>query len=118
MLAVFPLAKVSNKVGTGCARCLDTLGKNGIIILNVPAGGEDVVNVLCGLLNVALNIHSETRGFWNGKTEVKGNDTRNASKTDEETPSVVDGDSARVRRRKDGILVCRNNDDRDDRGSW
>lgn len=117
-LAVFPLGEVSNKVSTACARCLDTLGNYRVVILDILATGDNGVNVMCGLLDVALDIHSEPRGLGDGETEVKGDDTRNASKTNEETPSVVNGDNTRVGRREDGILVCSNNDDGNDRGGW
>ena len=114
--AIFPLREVGNKVSTACARCLDALGNNRIVVLNVLATGENVFDVLCGLFNVALNIHSKTRGLRNGETEVKGNDTGNASETNEETPSVVDGKSTREGRVEDGILVGSNDDDTNERG--
>ena len=47
-----------------------------------------------------------------------GDNTGNASKTNEDTPSVVDGDCTRVGRRKDGLFVCSNDDDTEERGSW
>lgn len=117
-LAVFPLGEVSDKVGTACARRLDALGNNRIIILDVLAGGENILDVLCGLFNVALDIHRKTWSLGDGETEVQGNDTGNATETDEETPSVVDGNRTRVRGREDSILVRRNDNDADERGDW
>ena len=107
---------MSNKVGTTRARSLDALGHNGIVVLDVPTNGEDVLDILRGLINVALDIHSETRGLWDGETEVEGNHTGNASKPDEETPSMVDGNDTRPWRAEDLILVCRNDDDTDECG--
>lgn len=109
---------MSDEVGTSCVGRLYALGYNGVLVPNVPAGGDDVFNVMGCLIDVAVDIHSETRCFRNGETEVKGNNTRNASKADEETPGIVDGDSTRVRSCEDGILVCSNDDDADNRGNW
>ena len=109
---------MSDEIGAACARSLDALGNNRIRILDVPSGDENVIDVLCGLVNIAFDIHGETRCLGNGKTEVKGDDTRNATKTDEKTPSVVDGESAREGSFKDGVLVCSNDDDTDEGRSW
>lgn len=53
------------------------------------------IDVLDSLLHVALDIEGETRGLWDGETEVKSNATGDTSETDEETPTVVNGNGVR-----------------------
>ena len=63
---------------------------NGIGVDDEGSCSQDVLDVFSGLLNVALNIHGETGGFGDGKTEVKSNAAGNAAKTDKDTPDVID----------------------------
>lgn len=53
------------------------------------------IDVLEGLLHVTLDIEGETRGLWDSETEVESNTTGDASETDEETPTVIDGNGVR-----------------------
>jgi len=53
------------------------------------ARGENIVDILASLLNIALDIHGETRCFRDGETEVESDDTRKTTKTDEKAPTVV-----------------------------
>jgi hypothetical protein len=87
--AVLPLGEVSSEIGPGSLGRLCTLD-HGIRVDNKGTGSQDVLNILCGLLNIALDIHGETRSFWDGQTEVEGNTARNAAKTNKDTPQVVD----------------------------
>jgi hypothetical protein len=80
---------VSSEIGPGSLGCLRTLD-NSIRVDNESTGSQDVLNIFGGLLNIALNIHSETGCFWDSKTEVEGNAARNAAKTDKDTPQVID----------------------------
>ena len=54
------------------------------------AGGENVLDILGSLPDVALDIHGETRSFWDGESEIEGNATGDAAQADEDTPAVVD----------------------------
>jgi len=71
-----------------------------------------------GLFHVTLDIEGETRGFWDSETEVEGDNTRDASETDEETPTVVDAVGCIWGVGKDGALVGVNDDEGDESGSW
>lgn len=88
-LEVLPLAKVGHEVAAGSLGRLDTLD-GGIGVNVVGAAGQEVVNILGGLLDIALDIHGETRGLRNGETEVESDDTGHATKTDENAPHLVD----------------------------
>lgn len=70
-------------------RCRRTLN-DGVRIGGRFAAGQHILNIRRGLLDVALNIHGETWGFGDGKTKVQRDNTRNAAKTDENTPHEVD----------------------------
>lgn len=70
------------------------------------------------LFHVTLDIKGETRGFWDSETEVEGDNARDASETDEETPTVVDAVGCIWGVGKDGALVGVNDDKGDESGSW
>lgn len=53
------------------------------------SGVDEVVNILSSLPDIALDVHSESRGLGNGKTEVESYDTGNTSKTDENPPHLI-----------------------------
>lgn len=63
--------------------------------LDVVFGGflvfEDLLDVGCGLVDIALDIHGEAGGFGDSETEVERDAAGNASEADEEAPHVVDG---------------------------
>lgn len=88
-LAVLPLGEVPSEICPSSLGCLCALN-DGIGVDDESSGGQYVLNIFRGLLDVALNIHSETGGFRDGKTEVESNAARNAAKTDEDTPQVID----------------------------
>lgn len=75
------------------------------------------VDVLDGLLHVTLDIEGETGGLWDSETEVEGNTTGDASETDEEAPTVVNGYGVRRWLGKDGALVGGDDDEGDEGGS-
>ena len=54
------------------------------------AGGENVLDILGSLADVALDIHGETRRFWDSESEIEGDAAGNAAQADEDTPAVVD----------------------------
>jgi hypothetical protein len=87
-LAVLPFTEMRDEVtasGFGSFHAL-----NNCIRVNVEsAGGNDVLNVLGSLLDIALDIHGETRGFGNSKPEIQRNDTRNTAQANEYTPAIV-----------------------------
>jgi len=43
-----------------------------------------------GSVNVALDIHGEAGGLWDGETEVERHTSWDSAETDEETPHEVD----------------------------
>ena len=53
-------------------------------------GGEEVVDVVARLLHVALDVHREARGLWDGETVVEGDNAGEAAEPDEDAPHVVD----------------------------
>jgi hypothetical protein len=77
----------------------------------VFANCEYVLNILRSLSNISLDIHCETRSLGDGKTEVKSDNSGDASKTDEQTPGMINRESGREWTSEDGLLVCRNNDE-------
>ena len=97
---------------------------------NVDLGGDDAVigsgldtlpvalNVLDGLPHVTLDIEGESRGFGDGETEVKSNDTRDTSETDEETPAEVNAVGRGGGIRKDGAFVGVHDDEGNEGGTW
>lgn len=88
-LRVLPLAEVVPEVGPaglGCADKLDSL----IGVLVVGTSGQEVVDILGSLVNVALDIHGETGRLGDGETEVESDDGGDNAETDENTPHLVD----------------------------
>jgi hypothetical protein len=57
----------------------------------IGALGKERLDILGSLVHVAFNIHSVTRSLRDGETEVDRSGTRHASKTDKQTPHVIDG---------------------------
>lgn len=90
-LHVLPLGEMSSEIlpaclGNGCPndRCIL------INAVDILALVEDSVNVGRGLVDVALDVHSESRSLRDGEPEVEGNDSGDATETNEETPHRVD----------------------------
>jgi hypothetical protein len=115
---IAPLAIVVPEVGQGSLGCIDAV--NGFILVDV---GRDVLDDLFdvggGLVKVALNVHSEARGFGDGETEVEGDASGDAAETDEEAPHVVDGlEVCDVRFGENGILVAGGDDEGDQSSSY
>jgi len=80
---------VPPEISPGSPGCLCPL-YNGIRVGFETSGGQDILNVFGSLQDIALDIHSETWGFWDGKTEVESDTTGNAAKTDKNTPNIID----------------------------
>ena len=87
-LSVLPLTEVMAEVLPAGLGNIDLGGDNTVI-----RGGLDTLPVALdvpnSLLHVALDIEGETRGFGDGKTEVKSDNTGDASKANEETPAEI-----------------------------
>lgn len=93
------------------------MGDNGIVgseCFTLPVS----VDIPESLVHVTLDIESETRSFGDGETEVKSDASWNASKTDEETPAVVDRFGIGGGLGKNVVLVSCDDNDRDDAGSY
>jgi len=78
---------------------------------------EGSLNILDSLLHVTLDIEGETRGLGDSETEIKSDDTRDTSETNEETPAVVNANGVGGGVRKDGALVGVDDDEGDEGGS-
>jgi hypothetical protein len=61
----------------------------GFSIGDVSTRREEGIDVGSSLLDVAFDIHGESRSFGKSETEVKGDGSGNSTETDEETPSEV-----------------------------
>lgn len=86
---VLELTEVGPEIGPAGFGGLDPLNKK--ISVNVGrALLQNILDVVGGHVDVAFNIHGETRGFWDSQTEVQSDNTGNATETDEETPHVID----------------------------
>ena len=91
---------------------------NGTIFLSdISAGGEDILDILGSLGDIAFDIHGETGSLGDGETEVESNKAGNATQTDENTPHVIDGLSSGEFSCDDGFLVSFDDDETDDSGS-
>ena len=67
------------------------LGGNNAVIGTLLDTLEVTLDVPNGLLHVTFDIEGETGSLGDSETEVKSDNTGNASETDEETPAVVNG---------------------------
>lgn len=112
-LAVLPLGEVADEVGPG------GLGEFGALVVangvnNVGTGGEVRVDVLRGLLDVALNVHSVTGSLGDSETEVEGNASGDTADTDKSTPALVNGLEVVNGLRKNALLETSNGNNGDD----
>jgi hypothetical protein len=108
---------VPAEVGPACLGDVNLVGDNAVI-----GAGLDTFpvsfDVPDSLFHVTFDIEGETRGLGDSETEVKGDNTRDASETDEETPTVVNGVGFSSGIGKNGALVGVNDDEGDESGSW
>jgi len=88
-LAIFPLTEVCDEVSPACLGHSYTLG-NFVGVMAERTRRQDVLNIHGSLLHIAIDIHGETRGFWDGETEVESNATRYTAQSNQETPTKVD----------------------------
>jgi len=77
-LAIFPLTEVCDKVCPGCLGHNYTLD-NLVRVMAERTRRQDVLNIYGSLLYIAIDIHGETRSFWDGETEVESNATRHTA---------------------------------------
>ena len=116
-LSILPLTEVPAEVGPACLGYIDLGGDNGVIGTGLDTF-QVTLDIPDSLVHVTLDIEGETRGFGDSETEVKGDNTGDASEADEETPTVVNVVGCRGGIRKDGALVGVNDDEGDESGSW
>lgn len=93
-LEVLPLGEVGAEVGEG-ALGGSGVGNDGIssIILGLEVVAvllEDGCNIALSLVEVVLDIQDVTGGLGDGQAEVDGDEGRQASETNEDTPDVVE----------------------------
>jgi len=88
-LAVLPLTEVVAEIFPGSLGSSDVLD-GGLGIGDISTGREEGIDVGSGLLDVAFDIHSESRSFGESETEVESDGTGDSTETDEETPSEVE----------------------------
>lgn len=115
-LEVLPLGEVGAEVGEG-ALGGGGVGNDGIgsIILRLEVVAvllEDGGNIALGLVEVVLDIQDVTGGLGNGQTEVDGDEGRQASETNDDTPDIVEVVDVGL----DGGLEGSEEDDGDDTG--
>ena len=101
------MAKVRREVGAGRLGRLRAL-VHCVRVDDVHARSEEVFDVLCGLLDLELDVHGESRRLWDGEAEVEGDRTGDAPEADEQAPHVVDVCDIPCQ----GVLVCDDDDQR------
>lgn len=91
-----PLAVVAPEVGPAGLRGIETLtrvlkdgGTADLVWLAFMLTRLVGLNIRNGLLRIAGNIKSVARSLRDGETEVQGNATGNGTKTDDNTPHLV-----------------------------
>lgn len=82
-------ARAYKEVATGGDGSVNLLSR-GFVVVHVAAGREESIYIGRGLLDVALDIHGETRGLGEGEAEVEGNGAWHSAESDEEPPAEVD----------------------------
>jgi hypothetical protein len=87
-----------------------------IFVPSVTLGIHHVGDICSSLCDITLDIHGKTRSFGDSETEVKRKNTRDASKTNNETPHIINRDDTRERGVESFSLVCLD-DDNTDKGS-
>ena len=115
-LSMLPLTEVMAEVSPRGLGDIELVGDESVIFtgwsaLQVP------INIPEGLPHVTLDIEGETRGLGDSKTEVESDHAGDASKSDEETPAIVNGLGICSGLRKNGALVGCDNDHGDEGGS-
>lgn len=105
------------EVGPACLGNFN-LGSDNAVIGRCLDTSEGPLDILDSSFHVTFNIEGETRGLGDGETEIKSDNTGNASKTNEETPAVVNSVGFSRGIAKDGALVGVDDDKGDEAGSW
>jgi hypothetical protein len=82
------VGSLSDEVAKGSFWSSCTLNK-GIGVDKESARSEKSVDILGCLLDVAFNIHGETRCLGYSESEVEGDSTGNTSQTEEEPPAGI-----------------------------
>jgi hypothetical protein len=113
-LAVLPLTVVSSEILEGSLGCFNSLNRR-IRVDDKGTSGQVRVNILRSLLDVALDIHSVSRGFRDRQSEVQGDGTGHTSHTDQDSPTIVDVQIV-TRIVLDLVLETRDDADGDDGG--
>lgn len=110
---------MTDEVLAACLRCLDTLN-NCVWVDVVRTRRKNVIDILRGLCDVTLDVHRETGSLGDGETEVESDDTGNATETNEETPTEIDGGQRGVGGLVigDGALVGGDDDDTDNSSGY
>jgi len=129
-LSVLPLGVVAEKVTEGGLGDVELTGvvahglNTGDLIWNtLGLAGDVCLDIGAGLDDIAADIESVTRSLGDGKTVVKGNAARNGTKTDDDTPHLVDSERAdtvaggRVLASDKGLLEAGSDDESDDTSS-
>jgi len=80
---------VGEEVATGGNRRLNAL-TNSLVIMDKATGGKESIDVGRGLLDVALDVHRETRSLGKSETEVESDSTGDCAESDEKAPAEVD----------------------------
>jgi hypothetical protein len=88
-LAVLQLGEVGPEVASSGLGSIDLKSNGGLGIVNVTASSEESFDIGGGLLDVALDVHGETRSLGERKTEVERDGSRDGTETNEQTPAEV-----------------------------
>lgn len=104
--AILPFGEMPSEVGPGSLGRLSTLDDS-IGVDYESSACQNVLDILRSLLDIALNIHSETGSFRDRKTEIQGDATGNTSETDEKPPQVINVVEDVGVIIQDGVFECR-----------
>jgi hypothetical protein len=115
-LSILPLTKVVAEVFPASLGNIDLVGDDTVIRSgrNTLPVALDIPN---SLLHVGLDIEGKPRGFWDRETEVKSDNTGDASEANEETPAVVNAVGFGGGVAEDGAFVGVHDDEGNESGS-
>ena len=116
-LEVLPPREVREEVTAGRFGRLHALDDR-VRVDVVAACGQEVLDILRSLLDVALDVHREAGRLGDGETEVECDGAGDTAKADEDTPHLVNlrvGDGALM---EDRVLVRSNDNERDEGCGW
>ena len=124
---MLPLGVVAAKVlPTGLGDLKPTLGvlddgnTSDLVGMTLGFTLDVSLGVFTGLLNIASHIEGVPRRLGDGQTEVESNASRNSAETDDDTPHLVNGQTANTATGSgsfgghQGFLETRSNDESDD----